>query len=78
MHARGDHPWVEDPTVAAFLVDPTSLTSDPKGIEEWAGKYTPHVAGKLKFEQEGEKTYIVLERDEKAKGEKDEPDEAQA
>lgn len=59
IHVRGSHPWIEDPAVAALLVDPTSITGD---IEKWAGEDTPHIAGKLKlYEHDGKKTYIFLE-----------------
>jgi hypothetical protein len=64
IHTRGSHPWIEDPVVAALLVDPTSLTNDPKDIKKWAGDDAPHIVRKLKLhEHDGEKTYIVLKAD---------------
>jgi hypothetical protein len=57
IHTRGSHPWIKDPAVAAFLVDPTS-------IKESAGDVASHIARKLKlYEHDGEKTYIVLKAD---------------
>jgi hypothetical protein len=44
IHTRGSHPWIKDPAVAAFLVNPTS-------IKEWAGDDASHIARKLKLHE---------------------------
>jgi hypothetical protein len=67
IHTHASHPWIDHPAVAAFLVDPTSLTSDPNGTEKLAGEYTP---SKLNLHDREKKKYIVLERSAEDKDEK--------
>jgi hypothetical protein len=61
IHVRERQPWIEDPAIAALLVDPTSLTGDPGDIEMGGGKDGPHIAGKLNYKLDGGKAYIFLE-----------------
>jgi len=58
IHTSGGHPWIEDPVIAALLVDPTTLMADPSN---WAGEDAALIAVQLKLHERDDRKYIVLE-----------------